>query len=73
MPVITKTDEDGVETKVAQCDSCAIAVINGVVCHEIGCPDAWMDYIKECKECGDDFKPEFSCQAWCNNCLDKEE
>ena len=34
------------------CQSCEVLNINGVNCHEIGCPDAWKDYTRECKECG---------------------
>ena len=25
------------------CDSCEVLVINNVICHETGCPDAWKD------------------------------
>ena len=25
------------------CDGCAILSINGVLCHETGCPDSWRD------------------------------
>ncbi len=44
-----------------KCDQCAIASINGRVCHEIGCPNigarwdvesgAWVKQ-RECRECG---------------------
>ena len=27
------------------CQQCETVHINGVKCHEQGCPDAWMDYI----------------------------
>lgn len=40
------------------CNSCETLRINGMVCHEIGCPDAWRDYTIECKWCGQKFKPE---------------
>ena len=33
------------------CDSCEVLNINGVNCHEHGCPDAWKDYKTECYEC----------------------
>jgi hypothetical protein len=25
------------------CDGCTPSVINGVLCHEAGCPEAWRD------------------------------
>lgn len=40
------------------CDSCELLRINGVICHETGCPDAWKDEVRECLECGGNFKPE---------------
>lgn len=36
------------------CDGCSPARINGVLCHETGCPQAWRDQPKECYECGCD-------------------
>lgn len=27
------------------CDSCEVLTINGVYCHELGCPEAWKDEI----------------------------
>jgi hypothetical protein len=47
------------------CNSCEVLNINGVNCHESGCPDAWMDYSKECKWCGSSFKPEEEYQECC--------
>lgn len=53
------------------CDSCQLVRINGVVCHETGCPDAWKDEIRECEECGSEFKPEsrlqYCCDDYCSN------
>lgn len=37
------------------CNSCSPARINGVLCHEGGCPDAWKDKPKECSQCGCTF------------------
>ena len=37
------------------CDGCAVARINGVLSHEIGCPEAWRDYKVECFECEREF------------------
>jgi len=40
-----------------KCPSCEEAMINGVRCHEIGCPDAWRTEVRNCKECGCAFTP----------------
>lgn len=48
-----------------KCHSCEILYINGFRCHETGCPDAWKDYIRECKWCGSKFKPENKFQHFC--------
>jgi len=48
------------------CNSCNIVSINGMACHEIGCPDAWKDYARDCKECGLSFTPETSQQICCD-------
>lgn len=47
-----------------KCDQCEAAMINGVFCHETGCPNAkktydaengrWVKYV-ECRECGEEF------------------
>lgn len=39
------------------CKSCNLMLINGVICHETGCPDKNIDwltgqYIHECRICG---------------------
>ena len=47
------------------CDSCEALTINGVLCHESGCPDAWKDELRECKGCGQKFKPEQRDQICC--------
>lgn len=48
------------------CDSCEVLVINGVICHECGCPDAWKDYTRKCRWCGSEFQPESRDQAFCD-------
>ena len=48
------------------CDSCNPDMINGSLCHETGCPDAWRDYETECAFCGCDFWPEDSGQLCCD-------
>lgn len=52
------------------CDSCVLASINGVVCHERGCPCAWKDVKTECQACGCEFIPEEKAQKLCRACQD---
>jgi hypothetical protein len=47
------------------CDGCNPSMLNGVLCHERGCPDAWRDLPHACKWCGAEFFPEYSGQACC--------
>lgn len=49
------------------CINCEALMINGVLCHETGCPDAWRDYPRECDFCGGEFVPE---SRWQNCCSD---
>ena len=49
------------------CNSCDCIFINGVKCHEHGCPDSWKDYKKECKWCGQEFKPDARDQNFCSD------
>lgn len=39
------------------CKSCEVLYINGVKCHETGCPESYKDYSRECKWCGGGFTP----------------
>lgn len=48
------------------CQSCEALTINGLLCHEIGCPDAWRDYKNECAWCGTKFTPEYKGQKSCS-------
>ena len=48
-----------------RCHSCEMLNINGVATHEIGCPEAWKDEIRECKWCGTEFVPESKWQECC--------
>lgn len=50
------------------CDSCELIRINGVVCHETGCPDAWQDSTRECFDCGIEFIPAELYQRLCDDC-----
>ena len=51
------------------CPQCEVLMINGIRCHETGCPEAWKDYVRECKECGCEFLPEFRNQIICTDCI----
>lgn len=37
------------------CNDCSPSRINGVICHEAGCPSAWKDSAWECIECNARF------------------
>ena len=50
------------------CDGCAPSRINGVLCHESGCPDAWRDYTKACFYCGCEFLRSDRHQTICEDC-----
>jgi hypothetical protein len=56
---------DGITLTGCGCDGCSPSRINGVFCHEQGCPDAWRDYPRECAWCGCDFLPEDRHQSLC--------
>ena len=49
------------------CKSCQVIRINGVLCHELGCPDAWRDEVRECLWCGNEFTPESQEQTCCSD------
>lgn len=55
-------------TLACGCDSCNPAMVNGVLCHEQGCQDAWRDYLAECRECGMEFYPEERGDRLCSGC-----
>jgi hypothetical protein len=46
---------------------CAVVRINGVLCHERGCPDNWKGLTRRCA-CGDTFKPSNRFQRECEDC-----
>ena len=61
------------------CQSCEAISIQGVACHETGCPDSWLQpgtdrpYLRKCRGwCGCDFEPEDRNQVICNDCLRDE-
>lgn len=49
------------------CQSCEALTINGILCHERGCPDAWKDYKRNCDWCGGEFTPEERHQRFCDD------
>jgi hypothetical protein len=49
------------------CKSCEALRINGILCHEAGCPDSWTGKPRECKECGSRFEMEHAMQLFCSN------
>lgn len=57
--------------KPAKCAQCEVLVINGVPCHEHGCPDSHIDpttgrgYVKDCKFCGRSFRMSYRHQESC--------
>jgi len=53
------------------CNSCSPSRINGTLCHEAGCPDAWRDYSIYCRECGGDFLREERGQRTCTHCFEE--
>jgi len=48
------------------CDGCKLAMINGVPCHEQGCPEAWRDSARTCRWCGREFYPSDESQPCCS-------
>jgi len=51
------------------CDGCAVTSINGHVVHEAGCPSAWKDRTRGCKNCGDPFYPSDVRETTCESCV----
>jgi len=52
------------------CASCQALMINGVYCHETGCPDSHLDangepMAVECKWCGGKFYPDSKGEKYC--------
>ena len=58
------------------CSQCDLVCINGVPCHEQGCPDAWQGVPIPCWHCGFDFIPDNKDNtgkyARCPDCLDRD-
>lgn len=59
-----------------RCQSCEALMINGIYCHETGCPDSWRGpdgngRPRECRWCGSTFVPEDADQEFCDHtCLE---
>lgn len=54
---------------MGRCTQCEIAYVNGVRCHETGCPEAWRDEEVKCKWCGSVVEQEEGAeevQEYCN-------
>jgi len=50
-----------------KCPSCEALIINGVYCHEIGCPDSHLFTTKECPWCGRNFFADERGQRFCSD------
>jgi hypothetical protein len=57
---------DQVRLAGCPCDGCNPSTVNGVLCHERGCPAGWRDRPIECKWCGAKFSPQYAGQACCD-------
>ena len=49
-----------------RCDGCMVNTVNGVRCHEHGCPSAWREEVRECLWCGTAFVPESPLERFCS-------
>jgi hypothetical protein len=54
------------------CDGCSPSMVNGQLCHEAGCPDAWRDRAIHCFACGCDFFQSERNQRVCPDCQNEE-
>ena len=56
------------KTKKLNCNQCEMLSINGIPCHELGCPntnarwdgESWIEQLK-CRQCGYDYDAD----SWC--------
>ncbi len=49
------------------CTQCELVHINGIPCHETGCPISYQDTIRECNWCGVNFNPSDQHQTECSH------
>lgn len=67
----TYLNGDEIGLKATGCDGCSPCSVNGVLCHERGCPDSWRDYQRVCGWCGDSFWPSDPHDEFCcDDCSD---
>ena len=59
---------DDITLQAIGCDGCSPSMVNGVLCHERGCPDKWRDYAVQCKWCNTKFYPPWDGQEFCCDC-----
>ena len=59
---------DTIDLTECGCDGCSPSLVNGVLCHEAGCPDSWKDTEKTCFECGYGFLPDNRWDRTCQDC-----
>ena len=50
-----------------RCDQCEMVSINGVACHETGCPKSHVGTVRECDWCGSPFKPHGRGDRFCSS------
>lgn len=68
MPTCTRINEStGKPETITTCSSCQLVRINGLVCHETGCPEAYKDERRMCKNCGSTFTPTVRQQRMCDD------
>ena len=48
------------------CTQCEVLYINGIKCHETGCPEAYKEEKYTCKWCGEEFDPIYRKQEYCS-------
>jgi len=58
---------DDIRLQHSGCDGCSPSTINGVLCHESGCTDAWRDEKRKCKWCGYQFSPTARDEEFCDD------
>lgn len=78
--IIEEESEEGPlpDTCFDACSQCQIVTINGVSCHEVGCPNSLINpvtqkgYPVKCWECGCDYIPEEKAGKYsmCPDCIE---
>jgi hypothetical protein len=54
-------------TRVPKCDQCEQLCINGIVTHELGCPNSYK-VSTPCSTCDRTFIPKYRGDKQCTNC-----